>query len=308
MLGRIQKWLRPTAPIVHHLRLRGVIQDGRPGTLSLRNLEKALDKAFDKSNKRLAAVAVSINSPGGSPVQSELIANRMRALSQETNIPLYTFAEDVAASGGYWLLTAGDKCYCAGTSLVGSSGVVTGGFGFPSAIEKLGVERRVLTAGENKSRNDPFMPVKAEDVAKTTHILDSMHELFKAQVLERRADALAAEKHGQIFSGDVWLGGDAKTLGLVDGLESDVRGAMRREFGDDVEMKPIAPGPQIPWPFSSFQGAAAAADFGGVNGEACSLDFGSGERGGGMSVSVSADSILSAVEERAIWAPYQTTM
>ena len=310
MYNRARNFFAPTAPIVHTLRLRGVIQDGRRGgTLSIRNLEKALEKAFDvKKNKRLAAVAVSVNSPGGSPVQSELIAGRMTDLSRESGIPFYTFAEDVAASGGYWLLSAGHKSFCAETSLVGSIGVVTGGFGFPDLIEKIGVERRILTAGENKARNDPFKPVKAEDEDKTREILTLMHELFKAHVQRARGDRLAADRHEEIFSGDVWLGDTAVELGLVDDIKGDPRAAMREMFGQDVELRPISVGPQVPWPFSQLQAATGQSS---VTGERLDSRIFQGAPMGeaafaNLSLSVSVDSLITAAEERALWGKYQT--
>ncbi len=192
MFKRILRKLafRKSHPLIHVVRLEGQLAAGksmRGGNLNLRTVEPALQKAFRKG---VTAVALEINSPGGSPVQSALIAERIRALSAEFNVPVYVFCEDVAASGGYWLACAGDEIYADENSIIGSIGVISMGFGFPKLMQKLGVESRVHTAGESKSTNSPFKPEKPEDVAKLKSILEEMHESFKAMVRSRRADKL----------------------------------------------------------------------------------------------------------------------
>lgn len=223
---------------MHVVRLEGTIATGkslRAPNLNLKGLEPVLKKAFRKG---VAAVALEINCPGGSPVQSALIANRIRALSAEHNIPVYAFCEDVAASGGYWLACAADEIYADQNSIVGSIGVIFMGFGFPRALQKLGVERRVHTSGESKSTNDPFKPEKPEDVAKLKSMLTDMHESFKAMVRERRAGKLAG-KDKDLFSGAYWTGTKAKSLGLVDGI-GHMQDTMRGKLGDKTQFKTIS--------------------------------------------------------------------
>lgn len=301
-----RKWWSPTNKVVHHLRLKGSIADARGPNLSLRSLEKSLAAAFDKKkNERLAAVAISINSPGGSPVQSSLIYGRIRALAEENEVPVFTFAEDVAASGGFWLLTAGDvgRVYADPASLVGSIGVVTGGFGMVGLIEKLGVERRLLHAGKSKARSDPFSPVKEEDLAKTKEILSDMHVLFEDHVRGSRGGKLAEERAEDIFSGDVWLGKEAKDLGLVDDLGT-MRSVIRKEYGEEVEIKEVKAGPEVPWPFSTLTGSMGAVSTMGIGGFGSA---GGGEqridlRVGEVSATIPASAVgavAEALEERA---------
>jgi signal peptide peptidase SppA len=184
--------LRSSTPRVHVVRLDGPVmaERGLRPTLSAKALEPVLKKAFRKD---IAAVALAINCPGGSPVQSALISRRIRALSDEFKVPVLAFCEDVAASGGYWLACAADEIYADDNSIVGSIGVIAAGFGFNDAITKLGVERRVHTAGESKSLLDPFKPEKPEEVAKLRTLLGDMHESFKAEVRQRRQGKLKAE-------------------------------------------------------------------------------------------------------------------
>lgn len=233
LLGRLQ----PARPVVAVLRLSGVIGQVGPlrAGLSLARLAPAIERAF--SLPRVKAVALAINSPGGSPVQSSLIARRIRQLAAEKNVPVVAFAEDVAASGGYWLACAADEIYADASSIVGSIGVIAATFGFAELIEKAGVKRRIYTAGEHKSMLDPFQPEKPEDVARLKAIQADIHAGFQAWVRERRGDRLrgAAE---ELFSGEFWTGRRALELGLVDGID-DLRSAMRRRFGDDVRLKLI---------------------------------------------------------------------
>lgn len=186
------------------------------GTINLAGLESALTRAF--GHERLKAVALQINSPGGAPTQSGLVAERIRGLADEKNVPVLAFAEDLAASGGYWLACAADEIFAHRTSMVGSIGVISGGFGFTGLLERFGVERRLHTAGANKSRLDPFSPEKPEDVEWLKNMHGQLHELFVAWVRERRGERLADSE--DLFTGDVWLGQKALDLGLIDGLGS----------------------------------------------------------------------------------------
>ena len=233
MFKRIKRLFGKSPPIVNVIRLEGVISSGRglSAMLNAKGLEPVLVKAFAK---KPVAVALAINCPGGSPVQSALIASRIRALAAEKNIPVYAFCEDVAASGGYWLACAADEIYADENSIVGSIGVIAGGFGFPKVLAKLGVERRVHTAGLSKSTNDPFKPEKAEDVKKLKSILDEMHESFKNLVRTRRAGKLKA-KESDLFNGAYWTGVRAEKLGLVDGL-GHITPILKAKFGDKVEI------------------------------------------------------------------------
>ncbi|QRP45913.1 S49 family peptidase [Amycolatopsis sp. FDAARGOS 1241] len=186
------------------------------GAINLAAVESALTRAF--GHDRLKAVALLINSPGGAPTQSGLIAERIRQLADEKNVPVLAFAEDVAASGGYWLACAADEIFAHRTSLVGSIGVISGGFGFTGLLERFGIERRLHTAGVNKSRLDPFSPEKPEDVEWLKRMHGQLHELFVEWVKERRGGRLIDTE--DLFTGDVWLGQKALDLGLVDGLGS----------------------------------------------------------------------------------------
>ncbi|MFC3453233.1 S49 family peptidase [Amycolatopsis speibonae] len=186
------------------------------GSINLAAVESALTRAF--AHDRLKAVALQINSPGGAPTQSGLVAERIRQLADEKNVPVLAFAEDVAASGGYWLACAADEIYAHRTSMVGSIGVISGGFGFTGLLERFGIERRLHTAGTNKSRLDPFSPEKPEDVEWLKKMHGQLHELFVDWVTERRGDRLSGSD--DLFNGDVWLGARAIELGLIDGVGS----------------------------------------------------------------------------------------
>lgn len=230
-LGRFQ----PVRPLVTVLRLGGVIGQVGPlrAGLSLARLAPAIERAF--SLPGVKAVALAINSPGGSPVQSALIARRIRQLAAEKKLPVVAFAEDVAASGGYWLACAADEIYADRSSILGSIGVIAAGFGFQDMIERIGVQRRVYTAGDRKSMLDPFRPENPDDVARLKEIQADIHESFKAWVRERRGDRLRGTPE-ELFSGEFWTGPRALELGLIDGLD-DLRSAMRRRFGDDVKLR-----------------------------------------------------------------------
>ncbi|MFJ7210959.1 S49 family peptidase [Amycolatopsis sp. NPDC098790] len=206
--------------VVAVVKLHGVITPspsplGR-GAINLAAVESALTRAF--GHDRLKAVALLINSPGGAPTQSGLVAERIRQLADEKGVPVLAFCEDVAASGGYWLACAADEIYAHRTSMVGSIGVISGGFGFTGLLERFGIERRLHTAGANKSRLDPFSPEKPEDVEWLKKMHAQLHELFVSWVKERRGDRLVDTE--DLFTGDVWLGAKAVELGLIDGLGS----------------------------------------------------------------------------------------
>ena len=223
------------APVVAILSLEGVIgTSGRfSNAINLTNLEEKISAAFDVYNVK--AVALAINSPGGSPVQSELIVMRIRELSKEKNIPVYAFAEDVAASGGYMLALAGEEIYAHQASIVGSIGVINAGFGYSAAIEKLGIERRVYTSGESKSIMDPFKAEVEKDVKMMKGLLKEVHDFFKTFVKEARGDRLKGVQK-TIFSGQVWNGEEAVKMGLIDGV-GDLRSVMKEKLGDDVKFK-----------------------------------------------------------------------
>lgn len=218
-------------PSVAVVRLQGVIGAvgfGRRG-LSLTALEQTLKKAF---SKHVRAVCLQINSPGGSPVQSAQIATRIRQLSKDNKIPVFAFAEDIAASGGYWLALAADEIYADAMSVVGSIGVISAGFGFQDLIAKMGVERRVHAQGAHKSFLDPFKPENPDDLARLDAIQKDIHRQFTTFVRNRRGERLTASDE-TVFNGDIWTGERALELGLVDGL-GDMRTIMRRKYGPDV--------------------------------------------------------------------------
>lgn len=224
------------SPLVSVLRLSGAIGMGRRG-LSLEGLADDIDRAFAPNG--LAAVALAINSPGGSPVQSALIGRRIRALAAEKNVPVLAFVEDVAASGGYWLACAADEITADACSIVGSIGVVSAGFGFTGLIDRLGVDRRVHTSGAAKAMLDPFRPEREEDVAHLKSIQAEMHETFKAWVRDRRASRLKAAED-DLFTGAFWTGARALELGLID-RTGDMRATLRERFGEKVDIRLINP-------------------------------------------------------------------
>lgn len=248
------KRFRNPDPVVSVLRLHGVIGRVGPigsGGLTHSGLEKTIEKAF--STKRLKAVALSVNSPGGSPVQSSLIAGHIRALSTEKDIPVYAFVEDVAASGGYWLACAADEIFADENSIIGSIGVISSGFGFVEAIKKIGVERRVHTAGKSKAILDPFQLEKPEEVEKLTSLQNEIHESFKNYVNDRRGEKLESEGE-ELFEGDIWTGKSAEELGLIDGL-GDLRTVMKKRLGEKTKFKLVG---NKPSPFKRFLGGGEA--------------------------------------------------
>lgn len=232
----IERFRNPPSTVAV-MRLDGVIGPRQWRTaLSLGSHANALDRAFALSG--LSGVALAINSPGGSPVQSALLFRRIHQLAAEKNVPVFAFAEDVAASGGYWLALAGDEIYAEEASLIGSIGVVSQGFGVHRLIERFGIERRLHTAGERKSLLDPFLPEDPKDVARLTALQQDIHETFKEQVRHRRQGKIDPADEG-LFSGEVLTGRMALARGLIDGI-GDLRSVMRARFGDNVRLVPIA--------------------------------------------------------------------
>ncbi len=267
------------------IRLSGTIGMGtplRPG-LSLSVVSGVIERAF--SIKGSPAVAVVVNSPGGSPVQSRFIYQRIRALAQEEAKKVYVFAEDVAASGGYILALAGDEVYADASSIVGSIGVISAGFGLHDAIGRLGVERRVYTAGEKKMTLDPFQPENPDDVERLKNIQKIVHQDFIDLVKQRRGQKIEAAGD-QLFTGEFWTGRQAHELGLIDGL-SDVRSRMREVYGEDVRLRLISPERGLF--FRRPRGVGVDRAQAGLS--------------GGLAQGW-ADELVSAAEERALWARF----
>jgi signal peptide peptidase SppA len=228
-------WRR--GPVVSVLRFEGVIMPrARRNAISLASHAAAIERAFRVAG--LVAVAIVVNSPGGAPVQSALLYRRIRQLAEDKGVPVIAFAEDVAASGGYWLALAGDEIFAEETSLVGSIGVVSGGFGLHELINRLGIERRLFTAGTRKSLLDPFLPVNPEDVERLGVLQHDIHRAFKDHVRRRRAGKIDAADES-LFSGDVLTGHMAAERGLVDGI-GDLRAVMRARYGENVRLRAIA--------------------------------------------------------------------
>ncbi|RPE66294.1 signal peptide peptidase SppA [Pacificibacter maritimus] len=233
----MKKWIPfvKSAPRVSVIRLNGAIMT-RQGGLNDQSLASAIQRAFRRGKPD--AVALSINSPGGSPVQSSLIAARIRRLADEKDLPVYAFVEDVAASGGYWLACAADKIYVDQSSIVGSIGVISAGFGFDKLIEKHGIERRVYTAGKSKSQMDPFQPEKATDVKRIKALQIDIHDAFVEHVKSARKDRLSSET--ELFDGSFWTGATGVSLGLADEVGHLVP-VMKDIFGPDVQFAIYGP-------------------------------------------------------------------
>jgi signal peptide peptidase SppA len=225
----MKRWIpfMKSEPTVAVVRLSGMIATGRG--LNDAGVGPVLEKAFSKGKPK--AVALIINSPGGSPVQSSLIGSRIRRLADEKDIPVYAFVEDVAASGGYWLASAADEIWVDPASVVGSIGVISAGFGAHELLEKYGVERRVYTAGNSKSMLDPFKPEQAADVKRLKVLLEQLHDVFKDQIRKGRGDKLPADR--DLFTGEIWAGQGAVDVGLADGVGHMVP-KMKELFGDKV--------------------------------------------------------------------------
>jgi serine protease SohB len=273
--------LRGEIPIVPVVRLTGIIGFStplKPG-LTLASVTRALDRAF--STRHARAVALQINSPGGSPVQSHLIYRRIRQLAEEKGLRVFAFVEDVGASGGYMIACAADEIVCDMSSMVGSIGVVGGSFGFDKLMEKVGVERRLYTSGEHKAMLDPFLPEKPEDVKRLKQIQAEIHEAFIALVKDRRGAKLAGTEK-TLFSGEYWTGLTALELGIVDAI-GDLRSFLRERYGEEVYL-----------PLMSRERGFLARRLRGADSE-------SGLFTGRASF---AEDMVSALEARALWSRY----
>lgn len=254
----------PKPPLVPVIRLQGTIGAG-PRALSDASLAPLIERAFSRGKP--AAVALAINSPGGSPAQSSLIAARIRRLAEEKGVEVHAFVEDVAASGGYWLATAADRIWVDASSIVGSIGVIHASFGFPEFLARHGVERRVETAGTSKSLADPFKPFTETDRARIQALLEPLHQTFIGQVKARRGTRLKAG--ADLFNADIWVGQAGVDVGLADGVAHLVP-KLKEIYGEKVRLVPL------------------------------------GQRRGllqrlGMGM---ADSVIGLAEERALWARY----
>jgi signal peptide peptidase SppA len=285
---RLMEWvparLRRGAAVVPVVRLSGLIgavTPLRPG-MSLAGVARTLERAFSMKNAK--AVALVINSPGGSPVQSRQIYLRIRQLAAEKKLPVLVFVEDVAASGGYMIACAGDEIFCDPSSIMGSIGVVGGTFGFPELIKRIGVERRLYTAGEHKGMLDPFLPENPDDVARIKAIQREIHALFIALVKQSRGARLKGTDD-VLFTGEYWAGETSVSLGLADAV-GDLRSTLRARYGDKVVTPLVAPSTGL---LSGLLGRKSAGA-----GTLASLDgFGA-----------LPDELISALESRAIWAKF----
>src|SRR5438309_3904034 len=272
---------RRDAAVVPVVRLSGVIgavTPLRPG-LTLAGIAKTLERAF--ATKHAKAVALVINSPGGSPVQSRQIYLRIRQLAAEKQLPVLAFVEEVAASGGYMIACAGDEIFCDPSSILGSIGVVGGAFGFQELIKKVGVERRLYTAGAHKAMLDPFLPENPDDVARIKALQREIHAIFIALVKQSRGTRLKGSDDA-LFSGEYWAGETSVSLGLADAI-GDLRSTLRARYGDKVQMPVIAPPTGL---LASLMGRKSGA------GTAVAPD-------GLVGL---PDELISALETRAIWA------
>jgi signal peptide peptidase SppA len=285
---RVMEWvparLRRGAAVVPVVRLSGLIgavTPLRPG-MSLAGVARTLERAFSMKNAK--AVALVINSPGGSPVQSRQIYLRIRQLAAEKKLPVLVFVEDVAASGGYMIACAGDEIFCDPSSIMGSIGVVGGSFGFQEMIKRIGVERRLYTAGEHKGMLDPFLPENPDDVARLKAIQREIHALFIALVKQSRGARLKGSDD-VLFTGEYWAGERSVSLGLADAI-GDLRSTLRARYGDKVVTPLVAPSSGL---LSGLLGRKSAGA-----GTLASLDGFAGL----------PDEVISALESRAIWAKF----
>ena len=272
----IPRRFRSNAVEIPVVRLQGMIMEASSPlrqTLSLSSCANALEKAF--SDKEAPAVAIAINSPGGSPVQSRLIYRRIRDLAEEKHKRVLVFVEDVAASGGYMIACAGDEIFADPSSVVGSIGVVSASFGFPELLKKIGVERRVYTAGKNKVSLDPFQPEKKSDIDHLKALQLEIHETFINLVKESRGSKLVEDPN--LFTGMFWTGKKGKELGLVDEL-SDLRSLIKQRYGHDAKMRLVSAS-------RSLLGRKTPAISAGL-------------------VSSTVDGLIQSAEERALWQRY----
>src|SRR5712672_3399861 len=288
LLDRLSEFLparfRPGAAVVPVVRLSGVIgavTPLRPG-MTLSGVARMLERAFSMRNAK--AVALLINSPGGSPVQSRQIYLRIRQLAEEKKLPVLVFVEDVAASGGYMIACAGDEIFCDPSSIMGSIGVVGGAFGFQDLIKKIGVERRLYTAGAHKAMLDPFLPENPDDVSRVKALQREIHAIFIALVKQSRGTRLKATDE-VLFTGEYWAGETSVSLGLADAI-GDLRSTLRARYGDKVVTPLVAPSSGL---LSGLLGRKSAGA-----GTLASLDGFAGL----------PDEVISALESRAIWAKF----
>jgi signal peptide peptidase SppA len=284
LMALIPERLRPGAAVVPVVRLSGLIGSVtplRPG-MSLAGVARTLERAFATKNAK--AVALVINSPGGSPVQSRQIYLRIRQLAAEKKLPVLVFVEDVAASGGYMIACAGDEIFCDPSSILGSIGVVGGSFGFQELIKRIGVERRLYTAGAHKAMLDPFLPENPDDVARVKALQREIHAIFIALVRASRGDRLKGADD-QLFTGEYWAGETSVALGLADAI-GDLRSTLRARYGEKVRTPVVAP------PSGMLSGL-----FGRKSAGATTLDLVDGIAG-------LPDDLISALESRAIWAKF----
>ena len=268
-------------PVVRLSGLIGAVTPLRPG-MSLAGVARILERAFAMKNAK--AVALVINSPGGSPVQSRQIYLRIRQLAAEKKLPVLAFVEDVAASGGYMIACAGDEIFCDPSSIMGSIGVVGGSFGLQELIKKIGVERRLYTAGEHKAMLDPFLPENPDDVARLKALQREIHAIFIALVKQSRGSRLKGADD-VLFTGEYWAGERSVSLGLADAI-GDLRSTLRARYGDKVLTPVVAPPTGL---LSGLLGrkSAGAGTLGQLDGFA------------GL-----PDEVISALESRAIWAKF----
>src|ERR1700716_3125162 len=284
MMEFVPARLRRGAAVVPVVRLSGLIgavTPLRPG-MTLSGIARTLERAFAMKNAK--ALALVINSPGGSPVQSRQIYLRIRQLATEKKLPVLVFVEDVAASGGYMMACAGDEIFCDPSSILGSIGVVGGSFGFQELIKKIGVERRLYTAGEHKAMLDPFLPENPDDVARVKALQREIHTIFIALVKQSRGSRLKG-KDDVLFTGEYWAGATSVSLGLADAI-GDLRSTLRARYGDKVLTPVVAPSTGL---LSGLLGRKSAGA-----GTLSQLD----------GIAGLPDELISALESRAIWAKF----
>jgi signal peptide peptidase SppA len=285
----IEKWIswiparlrrrRSVVPVVRLSGVIGAVTPLRPG-MSLAGVARTLERAFAVKNAK--AVALVINSPGGSPVQSRQIYLRIRQLADEKKLPVLVFVEDVAASGGYMIACAGDEIFCDPSSILGSIGVVGGSFGFQELIKKLGVERRLYTAGAHKAMLDPFLPENPDDVTRLKALQQEIHTIFIALVKQSRGARLKGADE-TLFTGEYWAGETSVSLGLADAI-GDLRSTLRARYGEKVQTPLIAPASGMLSGLMGRRSPGALAAWEGVS----SLP----------------EEAISAFETRAIWAKF----
>ncbi|VAW18395.1 Peptidase, family S49 [hydrothermal vent metagenome] len=272
---RLNEKIGPKNAVIPVVRLHGVISaEQKPNRINIEAVNPLLEKAFE--TKRAPAVAIVINSPGGSPVQSRLVGNRIRELADKHDKKVLVFIEDVAASGGYFISVVADEIFADPSSIVGSIGVIMAGFGFEEAIAKIGVTRRIYTAGKSKSTLDPFLPEKKADVERIKGFESDIHKVFIDYVKQHRGEKLIG-KDEELFTGEWWPAVRGIDLGLVDAI-GDMHTVLRERFGDDVKLKPL----------KTKRGMFSMPNFG---------------MSANISQGLGAD-IISAVEERSLWSRF----